>query len=46
MAVKQQYEAPALTVIGSFETITQAWTNGPHNDIAYPATLHLTNDYS
>ena len=46
MAVKKQYEAPALTVIGSFETVTQAWWSGPTNDVAFPATPHLTNDYS
>lgn len=34
---KPQYEAPAVTVIGSFEDVTQATSGGSRTDQTFPA---------
>lgn len=36
MASKGNYEAPALTVVGTFETITQAAGTGSFTDALFP----------
>ena len=36
MASKKQYEAPVLTVVGTFETITQAASTGFALDGGFP----------
>ena len=46
MADKKQYEAPALTVVGTFESITQSTYSGGTADAAFPAIPGRTNDYS
>jgi dihydroorotase-like cyclic amidohydrolase len=36
MASKKQYESPTLTVVGTFESITQAAQSGGHTDALFP----------
>lgn len=36
MASKKLYEAPALTVVGTFESITQAAARGAATDALFP----------
>ena len=36
MASKKQYETPALTVVGTFESITQGASSGSTLDATFP----------
>lgn len=40
--MKQPYEAPTLTVVGTFEEVTQQTNSGPVLDAALPAGVPPT----
>lgn len=42
VAAKRRYEAPTLTVIGTFEDVTQATTSGTHLDATLPVGTPLS----
>lgn len=39
---KLQYETPSITVIGTFEEVTQATTSGAFTDVTIPAGTPVT----
>lgn len=41
--VKTPYEAPAMTSLGSFETLTQGGSSGSQLDATFPVGTPFTN---